>query len=127
MGYNTDFSGRVKVVPPVDLFLATKINELATDYRADLPEGAPTYGGLQWVLDEDGAEIRWDYGEKFYDAPQWMKWLIDTYLAPAGHVCNGEIEARGEDYDDHWFLIVRDNSVFTQQAKVQPCGPLEPV
>lgn len=130
MGYNTDFFGSVEVDPPVDLFLATKLRDISASGDGIPDDGisdAPEYGWLQWILNEEGDEISWDGGEKFYDAAEWMKWLIDTHLAPAGHVCNGTIEARGDESDDHWFLIVENNQVYTQQGAVQPTGEREAV
>lgn len=62
-----------------------------------------------------------------------MAYLVDHFLAPGAaasrasadvaayfveftfaHVLNGEIDAQGEEYDDHWRLIVRDNVVSTE-------------
>ena len=34
------------------------------------------------------------------------------------HICNGEIEAIGEDPDDRWLLIVKNNVVTTKQGKI---------
>ena len=49
--------------------------------------------------------------EKFYYGLEWMQYLIDDILAPRGYICNGEIEAYGDDYDDVWKLVVTDNVV----------------
>jgi hypothetical protein len=86
------------------------------------PKGQP---GLwcQWVPTEDGTAIEWDGGEKFYSSKEWMAYLIDHFLKPgalakdalpflqANHVLNGVIKAQGEDMDDRWKLIVKDNIV----------------
>ena len=75
-------------------------------------EGQP---GLwcQWVPTPDGSAIEWDGGEKFYEAPRWMEYIINRYLVPKGHVCNGSIDAEGEDRYDNWTLTVKDNVVST--------------
>ena len=88
------------------------------------PEGQP---GLwcQWVPNEQGTSIVWDDGEKFYDSAEWMKYIIEHFIGAnplakgelpflTGHQCNGTIEALGEDSDDRWDLIVKDNEVSTQ-------------
>jgi hypothetical protein len=90
------------------------------------PEGQP---GLwcQWVPTEDGTEIVWNGSEKFYESAEWMHYLIDHFLRPgaqaktqthggppftfADHVLNGRINAQGEDIDDRWTLVVRENVV----------------
>lgn len=97
------------------------------------PRGQP---GLwcHWVPTEDGKAIYWDGGEKFYDSAEWMAYVIDHFLKPgaiaksalpflqANHVCNGEIEAQGEDSSDRWYLIVKNNAVATQDAVFHRVG-----
>lgn len=77
----------------------------------------------QWVPTQDGDALVWDQGEKFYSPVEWMKYLIEHFLKPealakkalpflqANHVCNGTIDAQGEDSDDRWRLVVKDNNV----------------
>lgn len=90
------------------------------------PEGQP---GLwcQWTPTEDGTAIEWDGGEKFYASEEWMEYIIKHFIgsnpiAPTKettlqflkpHTLNGVIEAQGEDDEDHWFLVVEDNEVFS--------------
>jgi hypothetical protein len=85
----------------------------------------------QWMANEEG-HLEWNGAEKFYASPQWMVYLIEHFLqekahckfvAPKtfaqfqAHTLNGVIYASGEDTDDIWRLIVKDNVVYTQQAK----------
>jgi hypothetical protein len=86
------------------------------------PVGQP---GLwcQWVPTADGSAIEWNGGEKFYDSEEWMAYLIGHFLKPgaaasaelsflqANHTLNGTIKAQGEDMDDRWKLVVKDNVV----------------
>lgn len=86
------------------------------DYNSP-PEGQP---GLwcQWVPNEDGTAIVWDEGEKFYDYVEWVQYLIDNFLAPWGYVVNGAVEWDGEDRDDMGRILIVNNQVITQQAKI---------
>ena len=70
----------------------------------------------QWVITDDGEYIEWDQGEKFYKSPEWMQYIIDNFIAPKGHICNGEIYATGEDSEDVWYLVVKDNKVTVEQV-----------
>lgn len=86
----------------------------------------PLQPGLwnQWVPNDEGTALIWDSGRGFYDSPEWMLFLIDHFLKPGayavgkvpgivgGHVLNGEIEAQGDDENDKWTLVVKDNEVF---------------
>lgn len=74
------------------------------------PEGQP---GLwcQWVPSPDSAGIEWDGGEKFYNYIEWLAYIIDNFLAPSGHVVNGTVRWRGEEFDDVGMITVRDNEV----------------
>ena len=116
-------------------------NDNIIDYNTP-PEGQP---GLwcQWVplvteRDEEGNPVSanaivWDGGEKFYNAAEWMQYIIDHFIGSdpiakkvepekfsflQGHVVNGEIEAQGEDYDDRWLLVVDNNQVSVKYGKV---------
>lgn len=106
----------------------------------DPPQGQP---GLwcQWEATADGRALVWDGGEKFYDAPEWMAYLIDHFLKPGAvvqdnvlqeerfelfsfnHVLDGTIEAQGEDPDDRWKLIVKDNEVLVSRGEVSYTDP----
>jgi hypothetical protein len=147
MGYTTDFSGAVSIEPPLnaaEIEFLTKFAETRRMARTKGPyfvDGGGDYGqareddvtdynrppagqpGLwcQWVPSEDGTTIAHDGGEKFYDSPEWMTYLIDHFLKPGAiadlpflqknHIVNGVIKAQGEDMDDRWKLVVTDNKV----------------
>lgn len=66
---------------------------------------------LQWVPTEDGWYLEWDGGEKFYEYVEWLEYLITMVFEPKGYILNGEIEWRGEDFDDSGKIIVTDNIV----------------
>jgi hypothetical protein len=95
------------------------------------PAGQPNTW-CKWQPSVDGKEIHWSGMEKFYDADLWMKYLIDHFLKPgcaakdalpflqANHVVEGMIEAQGEDGDDRWDLVVRDNRVFVRRYRREP-------
>lgn len=69
-----------------------------------------------------------------------MRYLIDHFLRPDAvasesggeqfadftfdHVVNGTIEAQGEEPDDRWRLVVRDNEVTSQHAQITWPDPL---
>ena len=38
--------------------------------------------------------IKWDSGEKFYKAFDWLKFIIKHYLEPWGYVLNGRVKIR---------------------------------
>lgn len=105
------------------------------DYNSP-PEGQP---GLwcQWEPSEDGTRIQWNGAEKFYNSVEWMQYLIDHFLRADAlaktqtvngkrfftfqdHVLNGVIEAQGEDEEDRWFLVVRDNLAEDRKSLREP-------
>lgn len=91
-----------------------------TDDIIDFNRPPSTQPGLwlQWVPTSNNQAIEWDEAEKFYEAPLWMKYIIDKILAPRGYVLNGTVEAQGESPSDRWRLVVRDNKVLTADAVV---------
>lgn len=113
------------------------------------PDGQP---GLwcQWTPTDDGAALVWDEGEKFYDSPEWMKYIIDHFLRPGAvlsgrspaelesaipefreftfnHVLDGEIHAQGEEPDDQWMLVVETNRVYVRHSRPVEFGEPEEV
>lgn len=65
----------------------------------------------EWGVNDEGTEIRWDGGEKFYEYEEWIKYIIDKILAPNNYIVNGEIKWQGEDMNDRGKIIVKDNEV----------------
>jgi hypothetical protein len=113
-----------------------KVGQVETADVLDYNSPPPGQPGLwcQWEPTDDGKFIRWDGGEKFYDSPQWMEYLITNFLQEGAaasrsgdpqfadftfnHVLNGVINAEGEEQGDVWKLIVTNNDVTTKHAKI---------
>ncbi|QRG65954.1 hypothetical protein [Brevibacillus choshinensis] len=66
---------------------------------------------LQWIPTEDRKRIIWDRGIKFYNADEWIMYLIDNILSPRGYIVNGIVNAQGEDEEDKWRIEVKENTV----------------
>jgi hypothetical protein len=167
MGYTTEFTGHVAIDPPLNQHEVAYLNRFADSRRFARHSGpyqtdtdkyrgpdtidyngeAPGQPGLwcNWVASDDGSQIEWNGAEKFYNADDWMRYLIDTFLSPNAslkaelsdriegryypdafarftfdHTVNGDINAAGEDAIDRWRLSVRDNAV--ERAEVDPAG-----
>jgi len=72
----------------------------------------------QWVPTDDGSELVWNGGEKFYNYVEWLQYLIDKILAPRGYTLNGECQWFGEERDDVGVIIVKNNIVTTKVGKL---------
>lgn len=106
MGYETTFTGRVTIAPPlnrheIDYLLAfaeTRHEPRSTGPYAlgygDEIDAAPDPGKpgywCKWAPTADGTAIAWNEHEKFYDADLWMEYLIRTFLKP-GATCAQEL------------------------------------
>lgn len=147
MGYTTDFSGSFKLNKPLDLktykFLIG-LNETRRMARKgldpkygvegefyvkddnqnaniiDYNEPPKTQPGLwcQWRPNEDGTEIEWDGGEKFYNYVEWIKYIIEKILAPKKYKLNGEVEWQGEDSRDIGIIVIKNNVVTTKRGRI---------
>lgn len=119
MGYTTEFDGFITIEPPLEEPQLSQWRALcANDPRDDLQPGMPR-SYCQWEVSADGSKISWDGGEKFYDSPEWMRYLLIRYVIPTGRTANGVIMAQGEEVGDVWRLIVEQNEVFTQHFDFQ--------
>lgn len=65
-----------------------------------------------WEISEDGTELMWDGGEKFYNYVEWLEWIINKFFNPWKIKANGTIYWYGEDREDLGKIKVRDNEVF---------------
>jgi len=72
----------------------------------------------QWIPTDDGSELVWDVGGKFYNYVEWLDYLIDKILAPRGYTLNGECRWFGEERDDVGVIIVKNNKVTTKVGKL---------
>ncbi len=165
MGYTTDFYGSVVIEPALNEHEIAFLKDLARTRRMDRSKG-PLYiddSGepfgqtraddvidynsppkdqpglwLQWEPNDEGTELSWDGGEKFYHAEEWMMYIVHNLLGPAAleyitthsdedkrlehftcnHTVNGVIEAYGEDRQDMWRIVVKNNVVSSEHAEL---------
>jgi hypothetical protein len=69
------------------------------------------------VLTEDGRELEWDGGEKFYHYVEWLQYLIENFFSRWGIEINGTVKWQGEDMDDRGRIEVVQNMVNTTELE----------
>jgi len=82
------------------------------------PPGTQPGLWCQWIPNEAKNGIEWDGGEKFYDAKEWLEYIIENFLKRWGIVMNGSVEWQGEDRDDMGLLMVEDNVVSEKVGRI---------
>ncbi|HEY3692100.1 MAG TPA: hypothetical protein VGL46_17685 [Pseudonocardiaceae bacterium] len=112
----------------------------ATDAPALPAQNVPALY-CDWVLADDGTTLGIAERETYNDPAGWARYLIDTFLRPGAvlqhdlahrlagwdyppeldyfsfdHVCNGEVDAQGQQRDDRWRIAVRDNQLSIQDG-----------
>ena len=118
MGYTTYFDGSVKVEPPLDAGEVARINAFADERHEG--EGFPGIW-CQWIAvtsEEGETYIEWDGGEKFYNADVWMDYIMEHFIRNNGHLANGIIYAEGEEAEDIWRIVVKDNDVKVEEPTI---------
>jgi hypothetical protein len=110
MGYTTKFTGSFKFdkEPPVSVLkeLAAIADDIDT-VEKQYPEPFPG-NYCQWVVTKKLDGIEWDRNEKFYDYPEWLQWLINYVLRPAGIKLSGTVKFQGEESSDRGTLTVTE-------------------
>lgn len=76
------------------------------------PEGQP---GLWCDWEVKKNTLFWNGGEKFYRYTEWLKYLIAQFFIPEGYVLNGNVNFRGDDFDDVGQIVVENNKVFVKR------------
>lgn len=51
----------------------------------------------EWVISEDGTELKWNGSEKFYNYVEWLQYLIDNFFTRWGIELSGEVKWQGQD------------------------------
>jgi len=147
MGYTTNFTGKFNITPSLLPEDNTFLNNFASTRRVARNLG-PEYGiegefcvedggwadntvinynrppstqpGLycQWIPTEDGTALVWDGNEKFYNYVEWLRYLIDTILAPRGYILSGDCVWEGESSDDMGKISVDNNVITVKKGRV---------
>jgi hypothetical protein len=146
MGYTTEFVGSFSVTPrlnPKIREFLVKLNNtrrmkrtvdpkygvdgefyVEDDENNVIDHNTPpsTQPGLwcQWEPNEDGTEIRWDGGEKFYNYVEWLEYIIKNVLVTHGYTVNGHVKWTGESEDDVGTITVENNVVTTNPEHEKP-------
>jgi hypothetical protein len=94
-----------------DGFMGQQYDKSITDNNSPPPDQPGLW--CQWVPSHNRMSLEWDENEKFYDAPQWVKYLIDHFLKPWGFTVSGIVEWQGEKSDDAGQIVVLNNVVHT--------------
>ena len=110
MGYSTDFTGELKFKRELISSELAKINKFIN--RNDV--WALGYNGMDYEwrymdlkLTDDFSGIKWDGAEKTYGMLAAINFLIDK--SGIDLQLEGELLAQGDDHDDRWKLVMKDN------------------
>lgn len=80
MGYTSEFYGEITIEPPLNGDEIAFLTAFAEERHEDDPAAPGIW--CQWVPRAFGSVLAWDEGEKFYNAAEWMAYLIDHFLKP---------------------------------------------
>lgn len=108
MGYSRDFTGSFSFSRPLTVKEKEYLIKLSRT-RQNI-KNKPGYW-VHWIPNEDGTELKWDGGEKFYKYVEWLEYLIKNYFSKRGVELNGIVEWRGEDLDDTGEIKVVNNVI----------------
>lgn len=122
MGYTTTFKGQLEFNRELK---ASEIKKLKEAFEFDPRHGDHTQSSpyafyyIDLELNENMDAIRWNGAEKSYGMTQQVGYVIGeiTQLSPDLKL-SGKMLAQGEDIDDRWELIVKDNKVTRKELKV---------
>lgn len=127
MGYTTTFSGQFTITPPIESVAVIKrLRQLSDGQTDDLPEPLRR-GYCQWVLNNDFDSLAWDGNEKFYNYVEWLQYVIDNVLTPAGNTLSGNVRFQGEDRADRGTIAVENGRAVRREASKPTAADLAPI
>ena len=124
MGYDTKFSGAVKLSRALTIAEASVILEANDD--PDSIQGEHPRSYMQWVPTQSLDHIVYDGNEKFYEYVDWMKWLVN-YLKGIGITADGEIDWSGDQAGDTGTIVVANSEVTVRDHKTAARGSHKPL
>ena len=124
MGYDTKFSGAVKLSRALTIAEASVILEANDD--PDSIQGEHPRSYMQWVPTQSLDHIVYDGNEKFDEYVDWMKWLVN-YLKGIGITADGEIDWSGEQAGDTGTIVVANSEVTVRDHKTPARGSHKPL
>ena len=124
MGYDTKFSGAVKLSRALTIAEASVILEANDD--PDSIQGEHPRSYMQWVPTQSLDHIVYDGNEKFYEYVDWMKWLVN-YLKGIGITADGEIDWSGDQAGDTGTIVVANSEVTVRDHKTPARGSHKPL
>jgi|TARA_B110000238_G_scaffold116324_1_gene126262 hypothetical protein len=116
MGYTTQFRGQLEFNKKLTKGMLETYKKFQQERHEDgyKPNGKPSIW-LQWeITEEDGKHyLEWDGGEKFYNYIDWIEYVIKYIFKGWGLELNGQIDWRGEEWEDNGSITVKNNIVLT--------------
>jgi hypothetical protein len=73
---------------------------------------------LQWVLNDEGTQLVWDGGEKFYKYIEWLEYLVQHFFEPWGIKLNGSVTWEGEESSDVGKIVITDNVIEVYEGQI---------
>lgn len=90
------------------------------DYNTEGFPNVSLWSDVRIYQGTDCSYLAWDESEKAYGMERWFAILVEL-LAGMGYVCEGVVSAQGENYDDRWTFVCKENL-----CSAVPDHPLQP-
>jgi hypothetical protein len=115
MGYTTYFTGSFELSRKLTVTEQETIRAFYDDYD-DLDENYPDLpkspgSSCVWTVSDEGDAIEPLAEEKMYHWDDWIRYICEHVLEPAGVKANGRSVWHGEDVGDSGVIFVKDNRV----------------
>src|SRR3989344_1382437 len=86
MSYTTDFEGSFKISPPLSQEHVRELTAFSEERHGGNMTPFAGFPGFwcDWAPNEDGTELSWNGGEKFYDYVEWLALGIQRFFKRGG-------------------------------------------
>lgn len=116
MSYHTYLDGEFTLNKPLD---DTTYWDLIKEHDTRHEDDIPSIWN-HWIPTEDRLHIKCDDMDdaSFYNYDEWIKLLIDRFLAPRGYILKGTVKWEGEEQGDVGKLIIKNNVLTVKKARL---------
>ena len=115
MGYTTHFRGAFVFDKALTKGQQKELEDVVSQENVEFRGESLRY--CQWIPNEEGTALEWDYGEKFYQYIEWLEYLVEAFFKPEGVKLNGTVQWQGEETGDVGKIVVKNNKVKIVEPK----------
>lgn len=108
--YVLEFDGEVDIIPALDAALVVRFREFLQDERPACVDPGDGYT-CPWDVDDEGTALSRGYDDATTGFFEWLVFIRDGFMTPAGRALRGTVRWRGDDFADFGTIFATEAGI----------------